>query len=192
MTANDKHTLAFSRRTAPEVCVYFSPSITEGAGKAGCALHPRSRVQCAQEVRTRAYRAAEASRLSLRDGFTAYTTLSPATGFVATVTLQVLLQSLTPASGRQDHTTSPSALARARLPHATGVHRIPPHVRDDRDPPLLSGETGRVMPLICPTAKAEYFCARGWTDFWLICPSGSFCDVGWVERSETHRGHGRL
>src|SRR3954467_15851052 len=28
----------------------------EGAGKTGCALHPRSRVQCAQRVRTRAYR----------------------------------------------------------------------------------------------------------------------------------------
>src|SRR5207248_11323752 len=26
-----------------------SPSKTEGAGKTGCALHPRSRVQCAQE-----------------------------------------------------------------------------------------------------------------------------------------------
>jgi hypothetical protein len=26
-----------------------SPSKTEGAGNAGCALHPRSRVQCAQE-----------------------------------------------------------------------------------------------------------------------------------------------
>src|SRR4051794_14312996 len=35
----------------------FTPSLeTEGAGKTGCALHPRSRVQCAQEVRTRAYR----------------------------------------------------------------------------------------------------------------------------------------
>ena len=32
------------------------PLQTEGAGNAGCALHPRSRVQCAQEVRTRAYR----------------------------------------------------------------------------------------------------------------------------------------
>ena len=29
---------------------------TEGAGKTGCALHPRSRVQHAQEKRTRAYR----------------------------------------------------------------------------------------------------------------------------------------
>src|SRR6476469_681023 len=32
------------------------PRWSEGAGKTGCALHPRSRVQCAQRVRTRAYR----------------------------------------------------------------------------------------------------------------------------------------
>src|SRR3978361_177265 len=32
------------------------PLQSEGAGKAGCALHPRSRVQYAKEVRTRAYR----------------------------------------------------------------------------------------------------------------------------------------
>jgi hypothetical protein len=40
----------------PEVCIFVRPLEKEGAGKTGCALHPRSRVQCAQEVRTRAYR----------------------------------------------------------------------------------------------------------------------------------------
>jgi hypothetical protein len=38
------HTSALSRREAPEVCVSLSPR-QEGAGNAGCALHPRSRVQ---------------------------------------------------------------------------------------------------------------------------------------------------
>ena len=40
-------------RALPEISL---PSKTEGAGKTGCALHPRSRVQVAREVRTRAYR----------------------------------------------------------------------------------------------------------------------------------------
>src|SRR6185369_9791552 len=35
----------FSRRTAPEVCSNFPPPKSEGAGNAGCTLHPRSRVQ---------------------------------------------------------------------------------------------------------------------------------------------------
>jgi hypothetical protein len=48
---------------------------------------------------------------------------------------------LTPASGRQDHTTSPSAGLRIRQ-GAAHVHRIPPRVRDDREPPLRWDETG--------------------------------------------------
>jgi hypothetical protein len=48
---------AFSRRIAPEVCMNFCPSPdNEGAGNAGCLLHPRSRVQRAEGKRTRAYR----------------------------------------------------------------------------------------------------------------------------------------
>jgi hypothetical protein len=39
---------AFSRRIAPEACWNSSPSKSEGAGNAGCALHPRSRVRFAQ------------------------------------------------------------------------------------------------------------------------------------------------
>src|SRR6266704_289360 len=60
-------------------------SKSEGAGNAGCALHPRSRVQNCRKLRTRAYRAAEAIRHSLRNGFTAYNVLSPVNGFLATV-----------------------------------------------------------------------------------------------------------
>jgi hypothetical protein len=36
--------------------LFVPPSATEGAGKAGCALHPRSRVQECAKKRTRAYR----------------------------------------------------------------------------------------------------------------------------------------
>ena len=44
-----RRTFAISRRIAPEVCISFAPSKTEGAGKTGCALHPRSRVQLRTE-----------------------------------------------------------------------------------------------------------------------------------------------
>src|SRR5450631_1235908 len=74
--SNSRYTSAFSRREAPEVCVSLSLK-QEGAGNAGCALHPRSRVQSAQRKRTRAYRAAEAIRHSLRNGSTAYIVLTP-------------------------------------------------------------------------------------------------------------------
>jgi hypothetical protein len=51
-----------------------------------------------------------------------------------------LAADLTPASRRQDHTTSPSASG-ALVFGAIRVHRIPPHVRDDRETPLSSGGT---------------------------------------------------
>ena len=64
--------------------------------------------------------------------------LSPVIGFLATVirVMRSIIANLTPASGRQDHTTSPSA-SRAVRQKRIGVHRIPPHVRDDRETPLV-------------------------------------------------------
>src|SRR5437667_5671749 len=63
--------------------------------------------------RTRAYRAAETLRHPLRNGFTAYFVLSPVSGlFLPPSPLRsLLLKGLAPASRRQDHTTSPYALA---------------------------------------------------------------------------------
>jgi hypothetical protein len=61
--------------------------------------------------------------------------LSPVTGFLATVAARILPRNLTPASGCQDHTTSPSAICAVRQERIR-VHRIPPYVRDDRDTPL--------------------------------------------------------
>jgi hypothetical protein len=67
---------------------------------------------------------------------------------------------LTPASGRQDHTISPSH--RSVRPHEkltlqtdapTASH---PSVRDDRETPLFGqAETGRNVNLICPTVQAD-------------------------------------
>ena len=91
---------------------------------------------------------------------------APVTGFLATVICEDfrLRENLTPAPGRQAHTTSPYALA-TLVSRSLRVHRIPPHGRDDRDRPSSCRETGGVRLLICPTAPAKYFCARGWTDF---------------------------
>jgi hypothetical protein len=60
--------------------------------------------------------------------------ISPAIGFLVTVAGS-LAADLTPASRRQDHTILPSAPA-LFVKSAARVHRIPPRVRDDREPPL--------------------------------------------------------
>src|SRR5260370_37016789 len=57
-------------------------------------------------------------------------------GSFATVITGIASANLTPASGCQDHTTSPSAF----VPFVNGtisVHRIPSRVRDDREAPSV-------------------------------------------------------
>src|SRR5689334_21844465 len=43
------------------------------------------------------------------------------------------------------------------------VHRIPPRVRDDRDPPLVRGETAGFLVLIWVRREANCFFGRDWT-----------------------------
>ena len=76
-----------------------------------------------KKVRTRAYRAAEAIRHSLRNGFTAYSVLSLVTGFLATIIDGTYrqLDASTGASGPHDFAVRFSAV-RQRHIH---VHRIP-------------------------------------------------------------------
>src|SRR5881227_2232416 len=62
--------------------------------------------------------------------------LSPVIGLFVTVASEVASANLTPASRRQDHTTSPSASA-PFVKSTNRVHRIPSRVRDDREPPLV-------------------------------------------------------
>ncbi len=64
--------------------------------------------------------------------------LFPVTGLFCHRRLRDVAANLTPASGRQNHTTSPSASCAIRQRHQS-VHRIPSRVRDDREPPLPKG-----------------------------------------------------
>ena len=43
------------------------------------------------------------------------------------------------------------------------VHRIPPRVRDDREPPLRWDETARISEVIWVGREEEYFYKGGWT-----------------------------
>jgi hypothetical protein len=77
-------------------------------------VHAAPAISCAKAEEESAHEhtgSAEAVRPSLRNGFTAYNALSPAIGFLVTVirVMRSIIANLTPASGRQDHTTSPSA-----------------------------------------------------------------------------------
>ena len=95
--------------------------------------------------------------------FTAYTALSPVTGFLATVAPGKLasreLDASNGASGPHGFAVRVGAVRQKRI----RVHRIPPHVRDDRERPSERSGTGRGYRLICNFGKSEYFCKRGLT-----------------------------
>jgi len=89
---------------------------------------------------------------------------------------------LAPASGRQDHTISPSAPAPLVL-RRQNVHRIPPRVRDDRDTPLLSRRDGANIRLIWVSEKAKYFFRGGWTGESKNSPTGKSVALAAVLRA---------
>jgi hypothetical protein len=192
--AISEHGFVFSRHDLPEVCISAVPQ-KEGAGNAGCALHPRSRVQgCTKKGAHEHTGSAEAIRHSLRNGFTAYAVLSPATnsschrrsrigGASQTRLGDFASASLTPATGARTTRfcrtriapfvlrTGSSLTDQKICPAITlarrrcRVHRIPSRVRDDsRSAPLAGKGQGELVELICPTIKAEYFLREGWTE----------------------------
>src|SRR5260370_36970183 len=126
------------------------PLQSEGAGNAGRPMRPIA--ACANVVveRTRVSQVTpEITQHSPRNGFNGFLRALPGDRALLPPSLAECSANLTPASGCQDHTPSPSA----SVPFVNGTststasHRA---YRDDREPPLLSGETGGEMPLICP------------------------------------------
>jgi len=117
-------------------------------------------------------------RPSLRDGFNGFLRALPGDRALLPPSPAGLLPaSLTPASGRQNHTTSPSAAT--SLVHtsltcddaaaSTASH---PDVRDDRDTPLVGNEMTGDMWVICLKREEDYFLRQGWTVNSRADPSG--------------------
>jgi hypothetical protein len=106
--------------------------------------------------------------------FTAYSVLSPATGLSCHRRRRENPADLTPASGRQDHTASPSASGTfVRAPSASTASR--PALMTLRNAPLWDGMAIDI-DLIWVSGEEEYFFGEGWTRHNrksnLICPSG--------------------
>ena len=81
-------------------------------------------------------------------------------------------RNLTPASGRQDHTTSPSAIA-PLVSQRLRVHRIPHSTFVTLAiAPLQSRQDGGTIALICASGKQNYFFREGLTRICGRHPSG--------------------
>src|SRR5882724_8684377 len=118
------------------------------------------------------------------------TSCSPRRSGLLSPSSALLLADLTPASGRQNDTTSPSASA-PFVTCAARVHRIPPRVRDVRNAPLWD-RTVRISELIWVRCEGNYFCKRGLTRFRKIrsdLPDETEQEI-WVRRLERVRASG--
>jgi hypothetical protein len=150
------HTFAFSRRKAPELCKKLHPPFrgrreyrAPGAPAAACAK--------VEVESTRVSQVTPKTPGIPRTMVLRLISCSPRrSGSFATVASRTCPRNLTPASRRQDHTTSPSASG-ALVRSTLRVHRIPPHVRDDRETPLQRGGMAANISMICSFGKTEYF-----------------------------------
>jgi hypothetical protein len=161
---HEDHASAFSRRATPELCQENCPSKNKGAGNAGCPMHPQPRVRKVKNTRVSHHRFTGNAQHSLRDGFNGYFALSPVTGlFCHRRARGFLLENLTPASGRQDHTTSPSASAPLVL-RRQNVHRIPlPTFVTTAKRPSLSRRDAASKPRFLIFRKRNIFARGDWT-----------------------------
>src|SRR6266478_2395918 len=116
---------AFPRHVLrPGLACIFAPR-KEGAGKAGCPSHPQPRMQNEKAYELVTTGLPRSSGLPCAMVLTGSFALSLVTGLVCHHRKRKISSAnLTPASGRQDHTTSPSALVRL-VQRAIRVHRIP-------------------------------------------------------------------
>jgi hypothetical protein len=116
-------------------------------------------VQNAHEYSQRSHR--KSPGIPARNGFNGFLRTLPGDRLFLPPSLprSLLLENLTPASRRQDHTTSPSASG-ALVSSTVRVHRIQPRVRDVAIRPS-SGVDGGTRTLICMKRKEEKFLKKG-------------------------------
>jgi hypothetical protein len=108
-----KHEFSSRRADTPELLQELPPR-----GRGECRMPDAPAASCAhigsEYAHEYSQRATGITRHPRTQWFTAYFVLSPATGFLATVVMRIKSTNLMPASGHQDHTTSPSASTRPR------------------------------------------------------------------------------
>jgi hypothetical protein len=119
----------------PKFCTNVVPRETREQGIPGARCTRGLVCKSAQKKRTRAYRFSGGNPAFPAQWFTAYFVLSPATGLSCHRRRRNCFRRLDAsvgASGPHDFAVRVSAVRYRRI----RVHRIPPRVRDDREPPL--------------------------------------------------------
>src|SRR5215216_3711182 len=130
------HTFEISRRNSPEAC-YQLPALFVGGRREDRVLAAPavSRAICANKTAHEHTGQREHSGLPCAMALR-LTSCSPRRTALLPPSPALLIARLTPAPRRPNHTTSPYASG-AYVYRAVCVHRISPHVRDDRERPSI-------------------------------------------------------
>jgi hypothetical protein len=128
-----KHESAISPRVSHEFCCRCPALFDQRApccprGRRECRAPGAPAASCAKKsTRVRNHGHAGITRHSPRNGFNGFLRALPGDRALLSPSppRSLLLKSLTPASGRQNHTTSPSAMLKRLRQCAACVHRIP-------------------------------------------------------------------
>src|ERR1700726_1543100 len=170
-------TSSFPRRFAPEPCM---PLSFENRGRRDAGARRARSLACKIKKHTSVVATGPPVSPSIPCAMvlTAYFALSPGTGLSCPRYPQeaLLLENLTPASGRQDHTTSPSAPAPLVLRHHPHPSHPAPTSVTTRTP-LLSRRDSASRKFDLPDGESEIFFAAGLDRkksraAQVICPSG--------------------
>ena len=159
-----RHSFAISRHDTPEVALEFPQlSNRRAQGKPGARCTRGLVCKNAQQNAHEQTGSAEAIRLSLRDGLQLTPRSPRRPAFLPPSLADLPSANLMPAPGHQDHTASPSTSG-ALVRRTVRVHRIPLHVRDDRERPSERSGTGRACRDDLPDETSGIFLSKGLDD----------------------------
>jgi hypothetical protein len=151
-----KHAFTISRLDLPEACYRISLRSSQRAqGMPGARCTRGLVCKSVQKGAHEHTGSAEASDIPCAMVLRLISCSPRRTGLVVTVVSGIASTNLTPASGRQDHTTSPYAsvtIVRRNI----SVHRIPSRACDDRETPLVSGRDQIDILLIWVWRQANF------------------------------------
>ena len=147
------HAFAFSRRDASEFVHQFHPPRKKRAqGRPGAGWHPWS--ACNKRARSRPQVQPKTSGLPCAMVLRLIRALPGDQALLPPSSIDRSTD-LTPALGRQDHTTSPSASRHSSRDAPRPSHPASNVRCDDREAPLLWRRDARMIVVICPTTQRQ-------------------------------------
>src|SRR4051794_27261086 len=156
-----KFTPSHSRgANASELCEHFRLSM--GRGECRVPTHPQPRMQSKKAYELVTTGKPDDPAFPHAMVLTVSFVISPVIGLVCHRRFAVDPQSLTPASRRQDHTTSPSAFSPVRQRCLIASIASRPASVTIASAPLV-GRDGPIRKVFCRKDKRIYFFDRGWT-----------------------------